>query len=95
MDNAKNPQYSILNRYGKNGSIFWRNFYEQSLNSTSNKILTSDLSGTTSFGDSTLGSYDKKKTSIECIANDWNEFISKITNNEDAKMITNSFLRYA
>ncbi|QHI72933.1 hypothetical protein [Aminipila terrae] len=85
MNRTKDSQYSFLNRYGNNGSIFWNNFFKNTLKYREDAI-TPDLSN---------NGYIDKKSGIETLSENWNSFVSKYTDDKNIQLSTSGFLGYA
>jgi len=86
MNKTKKIQYSSLSRYGSSGSAFWNNFFQNTLKYSEDALIPS-LSNTNGYID--------KESGIETLSKNWNQFISKFTDNDDLKLNISSFLRYA
>lgn len=85
MNRTKDSQYSYLNRYGNNGSIFWNNFFKNTLKYREDAI-TPDLSN---------NGYIDKESGIDTLSENWNSFVSKYTDDKNIQLSTSSFLGYA
>ncbi|MCI1960257.1 MAG: hypothetical protein LKJ25_11635 [Clostridia bacterium] len=77
--------YSNLNRYGKNGSIYWQNFYQNTVkyNSSFGIVLTND------------NGYIDKESGIDTLTKNWNNFVSKFTDDSSWKLGTDNISAYA
>lgn len=85
MNRTKDLQYSYLNRYGNNGSIFWNNFFKNTLKYREDAITPNPFNN----------GYIDKESGIETLSESWNSFVSKFTDDRDIQLSTNSFLGYA
>ncbi|WP_027400546.1 hypothetical protein [Anaerovorax odorimutans] len=85
MDKTDNLQYSNLNRYGNSGSIFWNNFFQNTLKYSENALVP----------DFSNNGYIDKESGIETLSKNWNNFVSKFTNDNSVKLNISSFFGYA
>lgn len=82
MSKTKEMQYSPLNRYENDGSIYWQNFYQNTLKykkSTFGIVLQND------------NGYIDKESGIDALTENWNSFVSKFTDSSSLKLSTGSF----
>lgn len=86
MNKTKTSRYSSLNRYGRSGSAFWNNFFQNTLKYREDAVIPS-LSNTNGYID--------KESGIETLSKNWNQFISQFTDNDDLRLNISSFLGYA
>jgi hypothetical protein len=87
MNKTNNPQYSNLNRYGKTGSNYWNNFFQNTLKFKAQTNII-DLSYSNN-------GYIDKESGIETLSKEWNRFVSKLTDDSSVKISANSFSVYA
>lgn len=86
MSKTKNLQYSNLSRYGQGGSIYWNNFFQNTLKYKSQffSLIPFENNG-----------YIDKESGIETMSKEWNSFVSRFTDESSVKLSTSSFLAYA
>lgn len=85
--NKTNSQYSNLYRYKNTGSKYWNNFFQNTLK-YKNQIISIDQSNSNN-------GYIDKESGIETLSNEWNNFVSKFTDDSSIMLNTNTFSGYA
>ena len=84
MENTQKLSY--LSRYGQNGSMFWNNFFHNTLK-YKNTNFTAMMGKSNCYIDSESG--------VELLSANWNNYVSKWTDNTNLKLNVNMFSAYA
>jgi hypothetical protein len=85
MKNASDPQYSNLWRYGKEGSRYWNNFFENTMKyKSTNFVIMPNENG-----------YMDKESGIDALTKSWNQFADSWTDDSSVKLNEGTFSAYA